>query len=166
MYTRFVVATISQQMRARVYTPSDGDALAYKVDDAFFRENPTRRVSIRESLPGELENGHDFANTTGLGGIYSRRPQLWMIVFSSGNGTYRAFPIWRGQQFFPVIVAYQGVFANVCNDAACLALFDECDMRGGVDAEAMAKWQREWDVAFAKVAANQQPTLSTTERIH
>jgi hypothetical protein len=163
-HIRFAVATLSQQMRCRVYSPSDGNELAYKVDDAFFSANQTRRFAIRESLAGELENGHDFAHAQGLATLYAQRPPLWMLVISSGNGTYRVFPIYRGAHFFPVVCQYRGTFAQCSNDAACLALFDECDLRGGCDGGAWGHWERIWKDALAHAAVIQQAKLEG--RVH
>lgn len=166
MQFRVAVATLSQDMKVRIYTPSDGDLLAYKVDDAFFNDNPKRRVVIRESLPGELENGHELAERCGLSMLYAQRPSLWMMVLSSGNGTYRVFPIYRGQHFFPVECVYQGTFAKCSNDAACLALFDECDMKGGLDVDAWIAWQSKWTEAFQQFAVAQQAALQSSERVN
>ncbi len=161
MQYRIAVATLSQEMKVRVYTPSDGDLPAYQVDDAFFNDNQKRRVAIRESLPGELENGHELAERCGLTTLYSQRPPLWMLVLSSGTGTYRVLPIYRGTHFFPVECAYKGTFAKCNSDAACFALFDECDMRGGMDGEAWTTWQREWTAAFTQIATAQQLAATT-----
>jgi hypothetical protein len=161
MQYRVAVATLSQDMKARVYTPSDGELLAYKVDDAFFNSNPTRRVAIRETTPGELENGHDLAAACGLSLLYAQRPPLWMMVLSSGTGTYRVFPVYRGQHFFPVVCAYQGTFAKCSSDAACLALFDECDMRGGFDVDEWTAWQGKWIEAYKQFAVAQQIALQS-----
>ena len=164
---RFVVGTLSQSFHVRVYSPSDGNELAYKVDDAFFADNPKRRVSIRESLPGELENGFELAEHCGLSTLYAQRPALWLLVLSSGNGTYRVLPAFRGPHYFPVVCAYQGTFAQCCNDAACFALFDEFNMRGGLDSEAWAKWEAEWKAAAYKAVANQQAKLTVApERVN
>lgn len=164
MFIRFAVATLSQQMKCRVYTPSDGNQLAFKVDDAFFVDNPTRRIAIRESLPDELENGQPFAEAQGLASLYAERPPLWMLVISSNNGTYRVFPIYRGAHFFPIVGQHRGTFAQCSNDAACLALFDECDLRGGCDGEAWGEWERIWKDALAHAAGMQQARLEG--RVH
>jgi len=148
-------------MKVRVYSPSDGEMLAYTVDDAFFTAHPRRRVAIRESLPGELENGHDLAEACGLSKLYSQRPPLWMMVHSSGNGTYRVFPVYRGQHFFPVVCAYQGTFAKVSSDAAAWVLFDEMDLRGGCDMEAWTAWQGKWIEAYKQIAIAQQAALQS-----
>jgi hypothetical protein len=148
-------------MKVRIYTPSDGDLPAYKITDAFFNDNPKRRVAIRESLPGELENGHDLADHCGLSTLYAQRPPLWMMVYSSGTGTYRVFPVYRGQHFFPVVQAYQGTFAKVSSDAAAWVLFDEMDSHGGMDAEAWTAWQSKWIAAYKQFAVAQQTVLST-----
>jgi hypothetical protein len=163
---RVAVATLSQDTKVRVYTPSDGELPAHKVDDRFFNDNPKRRVAIRQSLPGELENGHELAERCGLGTLYAQRPPLWMMVLSSGNGKYRVFPAYRGQHFFPVVQAYQGTFAKCSNDAACLELFDECDLRGGMDAEAWIAWQSRWTEAFKQYAVAQQVALQSCERVN
>jgi hypothetical protein len=152
-------------MKARVYTPSDGELLAYQVDDAFFSDNPKRRIAIRASLADELENGHELAERYGLSMLYAQRPPLWTMVLSSGTGIYRVFPIYRGQHFFPVVCAYQGTFAKCSSDAACLSLFDECDMCGGLDTDAWIAWQNKWNEAFMPFAAIQQSKLAAAERV-
>lgn len=166
MFVRFVVTTLSQQMKARVYTPSDGELPAYRVTDAFFNDNPKRRIAIRESLPGELENGHETASGLGLGTLYAQRPPLWMLVLSSGNGVYRVFPVYRGSNYFPVVCACQGTFAKCCNDDACLVLFDEFDTRGGLDAEEYTAWQNKWTEAYQHSAGMQQAKLNAPEMVH
>ena len=141
MFNECVVATLSQQKQMRLYRPSDGEKLAHKVDDAFFAANPDRRFAIRESLSGEFDSGHKLPHAQRFAMAYDSRPALWVLVLSSNNGTYRVLPVYRGQHFFPVVCDYLGVFAQSFNDAACLALLDEFDMRGGVDAESWKAWQ-------------------------
>ncbi len=71
--------TIGTLCLAHFSTPTQHNEVLYQTDGAFFAMHPSRRLYLREALPGEF----DIWTTTEA---FESRPKLWILVSLLSEG--------------------------------------------------------------------------------
>jgi hypothetical protein len=125
--------TLAQARLAQPYAPRSANSAVYESDLAWFsrHKNPKRRWSIREMIGPEFETRQ----------ISLQPPSLWALVGELSPGFHVVSPVWRGSPFFRVSTFRYVSVANVSSDAEIAMILDECFRRGGVDQDAILRWQ-------------------------
>jgi hypothetical protein len=142
----WVSQTLPQIGHCVLYAPYDAHEKAYDLDLVWFRRNlrPKRRSHIREQHPGEFETWNFKMPIV---------PLLWVHVIELSAGFHLVYPLWRG---------HAGLNVNASTDNEVAAIVAEFFRRGGVDHEAISKWEAA--TREANMATPAVPTKKTWGR--